>query len=340
MDGQGVFVHNGGFTYSFGVGSAKGVVQNFGLGATYISQANFNGFLGMNWVTVLDMQVISAGPDIQMLTATGRFVTFTWNGSGWDPPTGFEAAVLSDPNPGEYLLTYSTGGSVLFVGGRVDTVTDRNGNATTLTWSGGKATKFTDSRGLDHTLSYYSTNRLKELAMDDGRVWTFDYNAADQLTRVHGPTTASFTSGITWEFRYTNGSTDPELNHNMVAAIDGKGQPWLKMTYDQYDRVVTQQIGPGTYAFDYSNIGSQETTVTDPSGAQRVWGWDAGKLTRSSLEQLSNLNVRGTDPTSWDTAWTRRWCVNRSAKRPSPRTLRQPTPESPQTPATRSPACG
>src|SRR5207237_1385908 len=121
-----------------------------------------------------------------------------------------------------------------------------------------------DSRGETHTFDYWSgTGRLKHVNLHDGRVWTFSYSPKGDLMRIEGPSTSEFPSGIWWEWRYTSGSTSAALNHNMTAAIDGRGTAWMKATYDASDRVDTQSVGTGTYHFDYSNIASQHTTVTD-----------------------------------------------------------------------------
>ncbi|MCE9637726.1 MAG: hypothetical protein K8T90_18660, partial [Planctomycetes bacterium] len=187
----------------------------------------------------------------------------------------------------------------------IENVKDRFGNQITYNRSGGALTSITDSRGETHTLAFYATGRLQTLTMADGAVWEFKYNTLNQLWKVIGPVTTSFSSGIIYEFRYSNGASSASLNSNMVAAADGRGHWWLRNVYDSSDRVTSQFVGTGEFTFDYSAASSsQQVTVTDRIGNDRVWTWDATKLTKASLVENTNRNVRsgeGDYTTSWIT---------------------------------------
>ncbi len=305
QDGVGVYVHNGALVYSASVAGARGVKLPFGFSLVYVSQSSYNGFVGMDWVSMLDLQYTEQGSgDVDMLFPDGITRTWVKSGSNYITPS-FHYDDLVKTSTDHFTQTTPLGFQYFWTGGRLASVQDPHGNSISLTWSSGQMTQATDSRGANHTFDYYSaTGRLKQINMADGRVWKFEYTETGQLSRITGPTTTTFATGIVWDFRYTNGSTNSSLNDNMIAAIDGKGQSWLEMTYDTSDRVVTQKVGEADFEFDYTNIGSQSVQVTDRAGNERIWQWNSTTLARSQLDQNSNRNVRTSDPTSWTTAWT------------------------------------
>ena len=308
VDGVGVQMHSGELVYSAGVAGAKGVGLPFGLSLVYRSHSGADYGFGMNWMSMLDMTYTVQGNgdvDVDMFDATTQ--TFTWNGTGYDPPPGYGHLYFAETTlgSGDYTLTFPGGFKVTYASGVLDKTEDRDGNKIDLIHNGSnQVTSVTDTRGESHTVSYYTTGRVKDFTMSDGRKWTFEYNANAQLARIKGPATTSFPSGIWQEFRYTNGSTDPNLNDNLVKVYDGNGAAWLQMKYDTSDRVTEQTVGDGDFEFDWTNIGTQKASVTDRAGNDRDWEWHSTKLTRTKLTRFSNRDVRTSDPASWVTTWT------------------------------------
>ncbi len=245
---------------------------------------------------------------LRLRGGTTRFIETDPVARGWDHDDGGWTGKLeeTDPDSGDFTYTFPDGLQFLFTGGKIDTITDRFGNAITATHNGsGQLTSIADTRGVSHTIAYYNTGRVKTITYADGRVWKFIYNVQAQLTRIEGPATTSFPNGIVREFRYINGSADGSLNNNMTVVLDGRGNHWLHNEYDTSDRVSIQKVGPADdLEFDYTNQGSQKTSVTDRAGNDRDWEWHSTKLTKTKLTQFSNRDVRSSDPVSWITEWT------------------------------------
>ncbi len=308
QDGFGVLMHNGELIFSSGAGGAKGVGMPFGMSMIYRSQSDYDGALGMNWFWIGFLSFTDNGTTGSMNWINGTTLTFTESGGTWTHDDDGWLGTLEETSPdsGDFTYTLPNGLEFLFtIAGKIDTITDRFGNALAFTHNGsGQLTSATDTRGESHTIAYYSTGRIKSITYSDKRKWTFIYNVNAQLARIEGPTTASFPNGITQEFRYINGSAISSLNDNLTVAIDGRGNHWLHNEYDTSDRVTKQTTNGFAFELDYTNIGSQKTSVTDRAGNDRDWEWDASKLTRTKLTQFSNRDVRTGDPTSWITEWT------------------------------------
>jgi YD repeat-containing protein len=300
-DGVNVCLVDGTFRMTLGVGTAKGVGPlAHVLPITYDSRAEVNGLTG-NWSSPLDtwIQEDPVTGDPSFLDFDGVVVTWEKDGSNYIPPPGCLDTLEKDGTqfvrrtPDGFKITY----------GSLDKIEDRDGNTIDYTYTSGKPTSITDTRGETHTLSYYTLGRLWKITMADGAVWEFFYNVSGQLWKVKGPATTTFANGISHEFRYTNGAATSALNGNLLAASDGNGNWWLRNQYDTQDRVVKQNVGGiFYYSFDYTNASSQEVTVTDRAGNERVWTWDATKLTRTSLVERTNRGVRsgeGDYTTTW-----------------------------------------
>jgi RHS repeat-associated protein len=304
MDGSGVNVVNGHLTYSLGTGSAKGVGLPYGFLLFYNSGWDYDGPFGENWATYLSgTATTGGGGSVTIWQPPYQPETFTLSGGSYDPPTGSVHTLVNVG--GVYQWTDPGGLQYQYTSGKISAIQDRFGNTRTINYTTGVAVSETDSRGQTQTYAYYAgTGRFESLTMSDGRIWYFRYNPKGQLMRVEGPATTQFPSGITQEFRYTNGSSNAALNNNMIMAIDGMGLPWMKAEYDTNDRVTKQDVGYGYFLFDYTYAASQHTIVTDRNGAFRDWYWHSTKLTKATLVEQTNLGIRpgeGDYTTTWAT---------------------------------------
>lgn len=305
QDGEGVLLHDGTVRLEREAARAAGVNGlDHVLRLAYDSRSLWDGRHGTGWTSALDTWRTVDGSGNVTLHWDGVAAVWTKSGSTFVPPAGFVAA-MTDAGSGNYVVTWPDGRSLTVGAQGIVSVADRFGNSIQYAWSGGRPVSATDSRGQVHTLEYWTTGRLRKITAADGAAWSFEYNVEGQLYRIKGPATASFPSGIATEYRYVNGSSVAALNGNLVAAADGKGQWWLRCEYDAQDRVTKQFVG-GTaahYAFDHSQASSQIVTVTDRAGNERVWKWDAAKLTRTELTERTNRNVRAGEG-DYVTTWT------------------------------------
>jgi RHS repeat-associated protein len=296
------------------VGRTEGVRIGFSFDVLHNTKSSYDGFVGKGNTSLLDWELTEhVNGNVDLVFPDGIQRTFVWNSgsSTFTSPAGC-TCVLTKISTGVFERTFPTlscneGGiqKYRFSSGHLEWMRDRFENQITPTWSSGQVTSIADTRGQNASLSYYDTGRLETYTDAHSYVWTFKYNELGQLHKVEGPNTTSFPNGIDTEFRYVNGSSTAALNGNVSILYDGRGNAWLKNYYDSNDRVMEQYVGGGTshFAFSYHTT-NPEATVTDPVGNIRVWTWDSTKLTKASLVEQTNRNVRsgeGNYTTTWAT---------------------------------------
>jgi RHS repeat-associated protein len=299
-----VAVNSGELVFRLDLARTGGVMSPFVFGLSYDSQSLWDGYVGVGMTSMLDQRVtVMPNGDVMMLMEDG--VSRLWpsvGGGNFTAPGGvLDTLVLS---AGSYVRTRPDGFTYTY-GLKLNSLQDRFGNTTTIAHNvNGDPTSITDTRGVSHTVVLWpGTGRLKQLQMDDGRTWTFKYDGDANLVEIDGPTTTSFSSGITLHFGYSSGSGTPALNHNMISAIDGRGDAWLGVSYDGSDRVSSETVGGNSYSYSYGSPSTYKTTVTDRAGNERVWEWDSTTLARKSLVEETNRNVRAGEG-DYTTSWT------------------------------------
>jgi RHS repeat-associated protein len=139
------------------------------------------------------------GPGGTFIAAAGYFETLVKNLDG--------SFTLTQKDQTQY--TFATVPSTPFlVGGPVSRLTkavDRNGNTTTLTYSGGNLTGITDTYGRTTTFAYNPGAHLTSVTDPAGRITTFQYDATGhKLTQVTDPNGNSIKYTYNTEYQLTN----------------------------------------------------------------------------------------------------------------------------------------
>jgi len=192
----------------------------------------------------------------------------------------------------------------------VRSITDRNGNITTIERAGsGDMIRITSPGGRWIEFIYDGSNRITQAKDNAGRTVGYEYDASGRLFRVTDP------NGGTNEYTY-------DTLNRMTTIKDAKGIVWLTNQYDTTGKVTQQaMIDGGTYLFNYTMNGSAitQTDVTDPRGKIRRVTFNAAGLIISSTRALglpeeqvttynlqTNTNLRDSivDPLGRTTAYT------------------------------------
>jgi RHS repeat-associated protein len=265
----GVNVANGNLVVKFDDVQINGRGLDVSLSRTYNSRGNRNGQFGRNWTS-------SVGPDSALEGVassdqtwwgpTGQAFTFALqpDGSYTSPPGANATLALSGSNG---TLTFRrTGTKIDFTAvnsglRRPTAITDRNGNAITLTYSGNSLATVTDTQGRNLTFSGGAS-----ITDPTGRTWQYGYTGSN-LTSYTDP------ENKLWSYRYDASNrldkiTDPRGNETLIA-------------YDASDRVtsVTRRVdgtttNDVTTAYAYPTVSAPctggthafKTVVTDPRG--------------------------------------------------------------------------
>ncbi len=137
--------------------------------------------------------------------------------------------------------------------GRLTSVVDQNGNATTYTWMTDKLTQITDSAGRFLNLTY-DGNHLDYITDSAGRVVNYTYDALGNLSEVADP------QGNSVNYSY-------DSDHRLASATDKNGIVTVQNTYDFFGRVTRQTDAKGNYFDTNYNIFD---TVTNATGNKEL----------------------------------------------------------------------
>src|SRR5271165_1406015 len=177
------------------------------------SRGSFNTVLGYGWTHAYNDFLFSQRGDMFRFRGDGRIVRYAFIGNGtFQTTTGYFETLVKN-NDGSFTLTtkyqtkyhyQSIPGTPFLVDGpvyRLTSITDRNNNVTTLTYTGGNLTSVTDTYGRSLTLAYNAKNLVSTVTDPQGRVTTFTYNAGTYLlTSITDPT--NHTTTYTYNYLY------------------------------------------------------------------------------------------------------------------------------------------
>jgi len=151
-------------------------------------------------------------------------------------------------------------------GGALQSITDRSGNVTTLTYSGsGHLASVSAAGSRSLAFSYNGGGQISAVTDNSGRTVLFGYSSAGDLTTAIDPRGNSLT------YAYDGG-------HQFTSGVDRNGHTFVTNSYDNTDagRVISQVSARGDVTtFNYYNNGSNGVTVvTDPRGARTTYTYD------------------------------------------------------------------
>ena len=253
--------------------------QHIDLGLTYNAQSGRDSQVGFGWSFAYGTYTQSFDDgSVAVVMADGH--TFVFQASGAttfsSPPGAFAALALVDAT----TLRWSTtvGESMTFTvdqtsgRGQLTGMKDRQGNTTTLAYSGAgsifaKLASITDQAGQVALVTTDANGRITSFTRPGGDLWALGYSASGDLVSIASP------RGTTRAFGYDGA-------HHMTSETGPDGVVYLRNTYDARSRVISQTNAVGavrTIAYDDT---SRTTTYTDTTGAKTLYRWDeAGRIT-------------------------------------------------------------
>ncbi|HYY99676.1 MAG TPA: DUF6531 domain-containing protein, partial [Pyrinomonadaceae bacterium] len=170
---------------------------------------------------------------------------------------------LRKRSDGTYEYRESGGTLMRFdASGRLTAKVDRNGNTTTLTYSGANLTRVTDAVGRSITLAYDFAGRVSTATDPIGRVWRYTYEGTPGVAGNPGLTTVTDPRGGVTRYGYVTGG-------RLASVTDPRGNFAKRLTYDDLGRVVEQKFADGSverYSYELAGGLVAATTITDPLG--------------------------------------------------------------------------
>ena len=248
---------------------------------TYSStNAGTDGPLGYGWSFSYGLSLaVDGSGDVTITQEDGSTVTFAPNGSGGYVAPPRVLASLVQNSDGSYTFTRQPSQVQYFfnTSGQLTGEQDRNGYATSLTYTGNLLTKVTDPAGRSLTFAYSGAD-ISSMTDPIGRTWSFAYDTNGNLASTTDP------ADRTWDFTY-------DSNHLLLTMTDPAGGV-VTNTYDSSQRVISQVDAAGLettwgYSGDPTSTAGGTTTMTDAHGNVTVYNY-------ANLELTSVIHGAGT----------------------------------------------
>ncbi len=169
------------------------------------NRAQVDAGIGYGWTHTYNDFLFIQGNDLFRWGPDGRVTKFTHTGDSWQAAPGY-FETLTGNEDGSFTITtkhqtsyrYQVAPGNRHPKGRFPannpiyqliSITDRNNNATTLSYAGGYLSSVTDTYGRSLTLTYNANNHLASVTDPLGRVTTFIYDVSTgtQLTAITDP---------------------------------------------------------------------------------------------------------------------------------------------------------
>jgi RHS repeat-associated protein len=263
---------SGDFTQTFTDVSISGRGAGLQAARTYNSlNAATTGLFGYGWSSTLGQSLTSTERGTALITLDdGSLITATPDGSGGYAIPASADATLQHNSDGTYTLTeHATQRLTFSSAGKLLSISDLNGSATTLSYTGTQLTTVTDASGRTLTVTLDASGRISTLTDPLGRRTIYEYDGAGNLATVTDP------AGRAWHFKYDDA-------HRLTQMTDPRGGT-VHNEYDAESRVIAQTDPAGlitrfTYTGEnFSPLGGT-TTDTDPHGNSTIEQYDNGFL--------------------------------------------------------------
>jgi RHS repeat-associated protein len=260
---------SGDFWHSFSDYDIPGRGFNLHLDRTYNSQgAPYDGRFGYGWSDSYNMFLSYdfASSTVMVHQEAGSTANFALNGGVYKPAAGVLATLVRN---GDGTFTFQRTDLAKYVfnsRGELVSKTDRNGYATTFSYTNDQLTTVTEPAGRTLTFTYTGTHITKITDGAGSRNVTFTYDSMGNLTA------ATDVGGASTVFTY-----DP--THLMLTMTDPNGGT-VTNVYDSSGRVTRQTDAMNRLMqFAYT---PGKTTITDPNGNQTVDVYQNGELVQET----------------------------------------------------------
>lgn len=251
--------------------------RTYGSFAAYYNQASV---LGKGWSFTLGswLQLVKQGNIVfgaTVFNGNGSRTQFRPTEQGtWVAPASVDATLVQQSN-GTYL--YTVGKREFFTfssAGKLQTISDLNGNSITLKYEGTRLTSASDNFGRSLAFHYSGVGQLSEVTDSSGRAVKYAYNASgllETVTDVRGGHTVYGYNSKGW----------------LTTRTDATGHLVMTNTYNAGAQVVTQagarpeDTTTYTYGANYGDSRSKDI-VEVPGQEKTVYEFEYGRLVKET----------------------------------------------------------
>jgi RHS repeat-associated protein len=262
--GSSAHLASGNLSHSQNLFSSQGGSLPLGLTLYYNSLDPANGALGRGWSHSYSYNLKENSDGSVLISEPNwRYRFYSPSGTGYSTQAG-NYAVLAKDSTG-FTLTEREGTVYRFnTSGQLASITDRNGNSQTFSYTGNNLTSMTDPAGHTATLGYDSANHLTTIVDQSGNSYTLAVGAS--LTTVTQP------DNSTWQYSY-------DTNSFMLGKIDPLGNS-TSYSYDEQQRVIGSTDPEGksrSITYPQTSETIKNTTFTEKDGSSWSYSYDTQK---------------------------------------------------------------
>jgi YD repeat-containing protein len=240
---------SGAFLYHHTDVSIPGRGPAIGFTRSYNSADTRVGPMGPGWTHSYNARLTEPGDgtgDVLVVRPDGNTDRFDANLDGTYSAAPAVYSTLTRSIEGVFVLTEKDLSSWTFdPSGRLTSIADRFGNASTLTYTAGRLTSISDPAGRGSLTLGYTSGLLTSVTdwSSPARTVTYQYDTSGRLWKV------TDREGRTTTFGYDGTSA------RMATITDARGHVALTLTYDAQGRVLTQKDARGLTTGDATTIG-------------------------------------------------------------------------------------
>ena len=233
--------------------------------------------LGFGWTFKYNERLVDTGSNVLVIQGDGSTWTFFPTNSGYVGEPGiFDLLAKNNSNSTWTLADKSQTVSLFDTNGHLVSITDKNANVITCSYSGGILNQITDTAGRVVFVSTNDMGCISAITDPIGRTIQFQYDSRTNLVAVVDA------NGGTNRYFYDD-------NHQMTNACDAKGAFYIYNEYNPTNFTVTRQHDAYNYwthfTYDFTN---RITCVTNPFGKVSTHYFDDQLLETNVIDEAGN----------------------------------------------------
>jgi RHS repeat-associated protein len=233
------------------------------------AKASSAGMFGYGWSSSFSDHLLieSSSKRVTLVQANGGTVSFAEGAGGMFTPPAWSGDTLTGSVEAGYTVTLADQTKYAFSGSssRLESVEDRDGNKTTLSYNEkGQLASITDPAGRKIKLTYNAGGEVESAEDPMGHIVKYAYEGGN-LTSVTLPGETS----PNWRFKY-------DTSHRMTLMIDGRGGETTN-TYDGASRVLSQK-DPLGHVMKFAYEPFQTKITNEATGAVTFEEYNSGDL--------------------------------------------------------------
>ena len=272
-----------------------------GLVLSFNSLDPVSAVLGYGWTHNFNKSISILGNGVLRLQeGNGNNLYFSLiNGVYWPDPASGDHSSINKKDDGSYTRTMKNGIIQDFdASGRLLAITDRNGNATTLSYNGSQLAGITDFNGRQTTITTGANGKIATITVPGGSTYSLTYSNG-YLIAITDPAEKS------WQFRYdANGNMiakiDPagnevtymyEANGKYLSSADPEGKARSLSYSASTDTATFTEKDGGVWIYQYDPTLHVTTAKTDPLGGVTHYVYDANRNLVSETDPAGNTTT-------------------------------------------------